>query len=61
LTLATFIPSLVLILNSFRFKLRDYGQNVEQQPPVRVVNLPADVELHSAGGEFFDDVAGVRQ
>lgn len=45
-------------------ELRDHGQHVEQQPAYRiagVVHRAADVELDTAAGEVFDDVAGVGQ
>ena len=44
------------------FELGDHGQRREQQPSDRVgrvVDGSADVESHTGGGKFVDDVAGV--
>jgi hypothetical protein len=42
----------------------DHREDIEQQPPdwvVRVIERPADVQLHPGAGEFAGDVAGVGE
>lgn len=46
------------------FEFGDHGQDIEEEPAdgvVGVVDGAADAELHFFLGEFFDDVAGVRE